>query len=443
MSLRDGRVVYARDAQRSFFPASNMKLLTTAVALDLLGTDYRWRTSVFAETGPDADGAIVGDIFLYGRGAPDLNEDSLVQLAKRLYERGVRQVRGDVVGDESFFSGDQLGAGWLWNDIQWYFGAEVSALTVNANESKLIITPASSVNQPANVKVVPENSFASINEAVTVENDKLTAIGIKRGLSDNVVRVWGEVPLKSSGLSARLSVHRPAMWAENLFLKKLKENGINVKGKIRTIDAQDRQAGKGFDLQKAVEIAFVESQPLSEIVRKTNKESWNLGAELLLRTIGKQFGDTAPDSDPKKMKIRGDDEAGVAVLKKWLDEKGIPTSGLSLYDGSGLSRLNLVTPEAFARLLVFMNKHPHSKVFKDSLPIAGQDGTLSVRFRNSAAKGRVFAKTGTLQHISALSGYVIAVSGDFFAFSIICNDETLTEDSNATLDSITSLLATQ
>lgn len=440
VNVKDGSIVYARDAQKSFSPASNMKLITTAAALDLLRADYRWRTSVFVENAPDAEGNVTGDIVLYGRGAVDLDSDSIARLADEVYKRGVRRIRGDVVGDESFFRADALGEGWLWNDAQWFFGAEASALSVNSNEVKVVIKP-TAFNQIADTKFEPQNQYLKLtNETKTIESGKVISIGIHRGLSDNNVRVWGNIPAKSNGLNARLSVHKPALWAAQLFRDALKAKGISVETNIRLLDTQDRQAGKSFDLEKATELAFVKSKPLGEILRKVNKDSWNLAAELMLRTLGQKFGDTAPDSNPQKMAVRGVDGAGVAVLKKWLGDKNIPTNNLSLHDGSGLSRLNLVTPETMVRLLVFMSQHQDAQVFKDSLPIAGQDGTLSNRFSNSSAKGRIYAKTGTLLHISALSGYAITPNGETLAFSIICNDETQPEDGNAVIDEIAVLL---
>lgn len=439
ISLKDNRVVYSRDAQKSFSPASNMKLVTTAAALDLLGADYRWRTSVFTENAPDAEGNI-SDIILYGRGAIDLDSNALNHLADEVYKRGVRRVKGDVIGDESFFRGDALGEGWLWNDVQWYFGAEASALSVNHNEVKVIVKP-TTYNQAATATLEPENSYVRLNnETKTIESGNVISIGVHRGLSDNDVRLWGNVPAKSNGINARLSVYKPSLWAAQLFRDALKAKGISVGGNARSLDAKDRQAGKGLDLKNPTELTYVESAPLSEIVRRTNKESWNLAAELMLRTMGQKFGESAPDSSPQKMAVRGDDAAGFAVLKKWLGEKGIPTNGLSLHDGSGLSRLTLITPESMTRLLVFMNNHPSSQIYKDSLPIAGQDGTLSGRFRNSEARERIFAKTGTLLYISALSGYATTLKGETLVFSIICNDDTQTEDSTSLIDEIASQL---
>ncbi len=439
ISLKDGRMVYGRDAQKSFSPASNMKLITTAVALDLLGENYRWRTSVYSVSVPDKDGTINGDIFLYGRGAVDFDSNSITRLADELYKRGIRRVKGDVVGDESFFRGDALGQGWLWNDAQWFFGAEASALSVNENEIRVVVTPASP-GKTANARIEPETNYIQLNnETKTVEGGQIPSIGIHRGLSDNIIRIWGNVP-SGNGLNARLSVHKPSLWAARIFRDVLKTRGITIEGNIRNLDAQDKENGKGVNTTTANEVAFVESESLGEIVHRTNKESWNLAAELLLRTIGQKFGQSVPDPNPKKMAVRGDDNAGTAVIKKWFEDKGITTRGLSLHDGSGLSRLTLISPESITRLLVFMSKHTSFQVYKNSLPIAGKDGTLAYRFRNSSANGRVFAKTGTLTHISALSGYATSSNGEEFVFSILCNDETLPDDSNSVIDEITALI---
>ncbi|MDQ3820527.1 MAG: D-alanyl-D-alanine carboxypeptidase/D-alanyl-D-alanine-endopeptidase, partial [Acidobacteriota bacterium] len=213
MSLKDGRVLYARNADRTIAPASNMKVYTTSVALDLLGADYRWRTSVYSESEPDKSGTISGDLTLYGRGAPDLSsgaerdeKSSLDELADKLYQRGVRHVRGDVVGDESYFRGDPLGDGWLWDDVQWYFGAEVSALTINDNAVSVSVIPSNKSGEAAEVKLKPETSYVQIkNETSIAEKGAPASLGVTRGLSDNLVRVWGDFPSGGRGLTARLS----------------------------------------------------------------------------------------------------------------------------------------------------------------------------------------------------------------------------------------------
>lgn len=447
MSLKDGRVIYARNGDRQMSPASNMKIYTTVVALDTLGADYRWRTSVYAEAEPDKTGAIAGDLTLYGRGAPDLSsvaekdaaKSSLEQLADKLYERGLRRVRGNIVGDESYFRGDPLGDGWLWNDVQWYFGAEVSALTINDNALSVSVTPSNKAGEAAGIKLKPDTSYVQIrNEASTAERDKPATIGITRGLSDNVVRVWGDFPAGGSSVNARLSVHQPALWAAQLFRDELKKRGITVEGKTGTVDARDDDKEAKVNPDQQIELASLEGKTLGQIVKETNKESINLYAELILRTLGKERGATAPDKDPKSRRTRGDDEAGLAVVRQWLEQHGISTKPLALHDGSGLSRLDLVTPETTARLLAAAVQTRASEAFRDSLPVAGRDGTLKFRLR-SVGPGRILAKTGTLTYINSLSGYATTGDDEPLAFSIICNDETEIASSAKVIDEIAAL----
>lgn len=449
ISMRDGRVLYARNADKPITPASNMKVYTTAIALDLLGANYRWQTSVYASAPPDSGGTIAGDLVLYGRGAPDFSSEKtkdgpaqMAQLADALYRRGLRRVRGNLVGDESYFRGEPLGDGWLWNDVQWYFGAEVSALTVNDNEVTINIKPASKADTGVSVKVEPETDYVHIrDETNVVKKGEPATLGITRGLSDNEVRVWGDFPADSRGLSARLSIHQPALWAAVLFRRMLKERGIIVEGKAQVRDARTHAETDGFDPARAVELAAVTGKPLGEIIRSTNKESINLNAELILRTLGKERGATAPDPDPKRMRERGDDQAGLAVIRQWLERAGIATANLSLHDGSGLSRLDLITPEATARLLTSIAQRPAATAFRDSLPIAGRDGTLKFRLRGAAVAGRILAKTGTLTDINSLSGYAITADDEPLAFSIICNNETADASGTRPIDAIAALLA--
>src|SRR5439155_6151705 len=191
MSLNDGRVLYSRDADKPFTPASNMKVYTTAVALDVLGADYRWRTSVYANKQPDSNGVVEGDLTLYGRGAPDLiskskgDAPSLAKLADQLYQSGVREIRGQIIGDNSYFRGELFGLGWQWNDIQWYFGAEPSALSIDENSVEVTIAPAKQGSN-ASVVVNPNSSPVHLtNTTMTGPRDAATSIGIMRELSTN------------------------------------------------------------------------------------------------------------------------------------------------------------------------------------------------------------------------------------------------------------------
>ena len=446
VSLKDNRNVYERNADRLFTPASNMKLFPTAVALELLGADYRWRTSVYATATPDTAGTIKGDLVLYGRGAPDLvargandgESNSLDRLASNLFNSGVRHVTGNVIGDESYFRGELLGDGWQWNDIQWYYGAEASALSINNNETSVNVSP------PEKQAASPVIRVGDATGHVTIENrmivgkagDRMT-VGIQRGLSDNVVRVWGTFPAGSKGFGARLSVYNPARWAATLFLESLKAHGIRIDGNAQTRNAREAISSR-FDPTTAREIAFVSSKPLREIIKETNKGSINLYAELLLRTLGRERGALLPPPAPGP-KEPGDDETGLAVIKLWLNRSQVTTNGLALHDASGLSRLNLIKPRSFSALLAAMYKSSNNQVFRESLPVSGRDGTLGSRLKDYA--DRVSAKTGYLTYDTALSGYLTTAEGEVFAFSIICNDEAGRASSGRLIDQIVSLLA--
>jgi D-alanyl-D-alanine carboxypeptidase/D-alanyl-D-alanine-endopeptidase (penicillin-binding protein 4) len=440
MSLRDGRVWYSRDGDKLFTPASNMKIYTTAVALDLLGPDFRWRTSVYASTEPSPDGVIDGDVILYGRGAPDLDsKNGLPALADQLKQRGVRRVRGKIIGDESYFRGEQYGIGWQWNDLQWYYGAQPSALSVDENAAEVTLGPGSKSAGPASVVITPNDSHLELtNRATTGERDAATTIGIKRGLSNNELVVWGEFPIGGHAYSAFMSIHDPPLRAATVFKRLLNTRGIQVDGDVETRDFRTSESTR-FDPQRAIELANIESAPLAIIVRTTNKESNNLYAELIVRTLGKEKGTSAPDPDLPKNAARGDDEAGVAVVKKWLSDHGINAISLALHDGSGLSRLDLITPESAARLLSIAAQASWRQSFYDSLPVAGHDGTLQGRLINIT--GRIVAKTGSLTYDHSLSGYATTQSGNILAFSIICNDATGQTRPVKTIDAIASRIA--
>ncbi len=445
ISMVDGSIIYERNSDKLFTPASNMKIYTTGVALDLLGADYRWRTSVYADTQPDANGRVRGDLVLYGRGAPDLvtadkdeNRSSLAKLAEDIYARGVRSISGNIVGDESYFRGDSLGDGWQWTDLQWYFGAEASALSINGNEVDINFIPAGKVGASGEVRSSDTEGYVTLQNRMAVKDEQAQpTIGVHRGLSDNNIEVWGEFDPRAKGFGARLSVHQPALWAAKLFLRALKNRGIQVEGQTTSRDSR-MPPSQRFDPTRGVELAFTLSQPLSEIARQTNKESINLYAELILRTLGRERGGMAalPEAIGRE---RGDDESGLAVIRVWLSRAGIATERLALHDGSGLSRLDLVTPEASARLLVSLSGRAVAPVFKESLPVSGRDGTLAGRLKTIADK--VSAKTGSLTYDNSLSGYLTTSRSGPVAFSIMCNDQTGRADSIRLIDQIVTILA--
>jgi len=404
VSLKDGRILVARDSSKSFIPASVLKVITSTVALDKLGADFRWHTKLFTN-GTIEDYSIKGDLILYGQGAPDFDESGVDNLVQKLKEKGIKRITGDIIGDESYFKGDNLGNGWTWNEIQWYYGAEASALTINSNQAWIHLR---------NSKIISTSEFIKIKAEVQSDSSsEIDSIGVKRELGENSVYIWGE----GKNLDVRVAVQNPALWAAKILEKKLRKAGIEVKGKARSADWKSEDKLK---VENATEIASIQSKNLGEIVYKMNKYSLNLYAELILRTLGKRFGDEVPEQDPKMRKVRGDDEAGIKVIEKWLEERGIKIQeNESIKDGSGLSRLNLVTPETIVKVLIEATKIRDSKFFIDSLPIAGVDGTLRTRLIESS--GRIIAKTGSISLVKSLAGYV-KKKDEILVFAIFCNN---------------------
>ncbi len=418
ISLKDGRVVCAREGQKLFNLASTQKLLTSIVALDKLGADFRWKTSVFSNKQIEGD-TLNDDLILHGTGAPDFDENWLDALVNQLKNKGLKRIKGKLIGDESYFKGDKIGDGWAWNELQWYYGADASALTFNQNQAEITLK---------NGKPVSSTDYVKTSGEVN-PSQEIDGIGLKREINENLVYVWGN----GANLEVRVSVSKPATWAAKTFKEKLEKSGITIEGEVSETDWKN-----GADLTKAVELASIESATLGEIVRKMLKDSINLYAELILRTLGKKFGETAPDENPKIRKTRGDDLAGASVIKKWLTENNIATDEIKIHDGSGLSRLNFVTPEALGRALIFASQAKFADTFKNSLPIAGTDGTMRGRLKNLS--GKVLAKTGSITYVNALTGYAKA-ENETFVFVIITNNETRKNDSSSVIDSVVTVLA--
>jgi D-alanyl-D-alanine carboxypeptidase/D-alanyl-D-alanine-endopeptidase (penicillin-binding protein 4) len=423
VSLKDGRVIAARDAQKLFNPASVQKIITSIVALDKLGADFRWQTKIYAQNKLE-NGVLNGDLILYGEGAPDLTGEGIGNLVDQLKARGVQRVKGNIVGDESYFTGDTIGDGWAWNELQWYYGAEASALTVNKNLVNVSL-------QSGKPKIEPNTDLVELSGEVQPAQDEIESVGLKRGLGNNKIYVWGE----GRNLDVRVAVENPALWSARILKETLIKKGIAVEGDARSADWK---SGNKFNPANAGELASLESQTLGEIVRKMNKDSVNLYAELILRTLGRKFGTEAPDENPRVQKVRGDDGAGTAVIKKWLTENGVSFQETeSLRDGSGLSRLNFITPETLGRALVAGNQIKAAETFRNSLPVAGTDGTLRGRLGNFA--GRISAKTGSISYVNSLAGYA-KKTDETLAFVILCNNETRKADSSVLIDALAGLL---
>ena len=427
-SLDTGRVLFEENANKLLRPASNMKLYTIAAALDRLSPDYRFVTSVYATAKPDAAGLVHGDLTIYGRGDPSIAArfnagnyfKGIDDLAARIVAAGVKRVEGDLVGDETYFVGPQYGAGWEWEDLQWWYGAEVSALTVNDNALDLSIKPGAQVGAPAVVTTGPPDPLLTIvNKILTGARNSRREIMVYRGLGGDELEIRGSIPLDDRGYSGGLGISRPALLFCYLLRASLAQRGVTFSGKTRTLGpVLFAWAKPEIDSTGLVELTNLQSPPLSLVAANTLKPSQNLYTELVLRTLGKVSAAPATPANAN----RTSEEAGIEVVKLFLREAGITPSTLVLTDGSGLSRNDMITAAATLQLLTYMHRHRYAATFRDALPIAGVDGTLRNRFKGTPAENNLRAKTGTLSSASSLSGYVRDAAGEQLAFSIMVNN---------------------
>jgi serine-type D-Ala-D-Ala carboxypeptidase/endopeptidase (penicillin-binding protein 4) len=435
-SLDSGKILFEENAGKLLRPASNMKLYTVAAALDKLTPEYRFVTSVYAAARPNSSGVIRGNLTVFGRGDPTFaarfnNSDyfkGIDNLAARIVSAGVKRVEGDLVGDESYFIGPKYGSGWEWEDLTWYYGAEISSLTINDNALDLFIKPGSAVGQPALITTGPPDPLLTIvNKVTTGAKGEQRQLNIHRGLGENTVTIVGSIPLEDRGYTGAIGISHPALLFVYLLRTSLAQKGVVITGKSRTTGVVSQPSMPApapvtpatvTPAPVPVEIASLESQPFSVIAAQTLKPSQNLYTELILRTLGKV---TPPPPTMPPLR-QTSEELGIEAVKSFLKTIGIQADSLVLNDGSGLSRGDMITADATVQLLTFMNKHRYADVFRAALPIAGVDGTLRNRMKGTAAENNVRAKTGSLTGASSLGGYVTTAAGEKLAFAVIVNN---------------------
>lgn len=451
VSLDTGKIIFEQNAEKYFMPASNMKSFTVAAAMERLTPDFRFVTSVYAGAKPDSSGTVRGDLTIFGRGdpsfstaftrletsAPVVESDylkGLEALADKIVQSGVKRIEGGLVGDESYFNTDPIPSGWEWDDLQWYYGAEVSALTIDDNALDLSVKP-TSPGALALVQLMPGNSLMTIiNRTVTAPAGTERDLTIDKKLGQNVLEVSGKIPAGDKGYTGYIAVSRPALLFVTLLRRLLEQKGVTITGPVRAVSAKEKGYLATASTVSQVEITKLESPPLSVIAAKTMKPSQNLYTELILRALGEQ-------TDSAKNSQKTSEAKGIDTVQNFLNQVGIAPGSVLQYDGCGLSRHDLVTPAALVQLYGYMNQRPYAQAWRDSLPIGGVDGTLRRRFLKTAAANNVRAKTGTIDQVSALSGYLTTASGERLAFSILTNGISRESLRTSTIDEIVVLLA--
>jgi D-alanyl-D-alanine carboxypeptidase/D-alanyl-D-alanine-endopeptidase (penicillin-binding protein 4) len=441
VSLDNGKTVFEQNPQKLFSPASNSKLYTVALALDRLGADYRIKTSLYAKARPDEAGTLKGDLIVYGRGDPTLNArlhggdiyKALEPLVFALTNARVKRIAGDLVGDESYFRGPSLGSGWVWDDLEYYYGAEISALTINDNTLQATVKPGARLGAPCQLALLPATAWLTFsNRTETAEKGAPRKIHFYHPLCQNIIYVFGQMPIDDAGYANEVTIHNPAGLFVSFLKQALARQGIKVTGKARSMNWLDREL---LDRDSLVELGSVASLPLTDIAREVLKPSQNLYTDLLLAHVGEQ----ARTADTPAGETS--EELGIRELNKFLAVAGIKPGETIFEEGSGLSRDNLTTPNATVTLLQFMSRHKCAQVYLDALPIAGVDGTLKSRMKGTPAAGNVRAKTGTLRWANSMSGHVTTAAGERLVFSLMVNRYYESRPARGDLDTIGVLLA--
>jgi D-alanyl-D-alanine carboxypeptidase/D-alanyl-D-alanine-endopeptidase (penicillin-binding protein 4) len=471
----DGLSLYGLNENKLFTPASNVKLTTTAAVFALLPAETAtWTTFVVADGDVDSGGTLHGNLILLGVGDPTLSARHypyqepevaaaaaaqpsaetppgaaptappkpnpmtvLNLLAQQVEESGVRTVTGSLLGDDSFFLTEPYGQGWGWDDLQWAYGAPVSALTFNDNSVELALTPDASAPGMTTPAWTPDVDYYTLDNTMTpAPTGEPAHPGLERLPGAMMVRAWGTAP--AAGLHVNLAIEDPAQFMAEAFKEALLARGVTVTGaaeaRHKTSNGTTNFAAEREQPLKLAPAALTTvsapleghrvlgahiSVPIAEDIAITNKTSQNLHAELMLRLLGK-----VESSD-------GSFEQGARVVRQFLVNAGIDDGDFYLVDGSGMSPDDRIAPRAFTRLLAYASRQAWGPAWRATLPVAGVDGTLEGRFKKSPLTGKMWAKTGTLNEVNALSGYLTAASGRTLAFSILVNGRRPGSDAEA------------
>jgi serine-type D-Ala-D-Ala carboxypeptidase/endopeptidase (penicillin-binding protein 4) len=450
-----GEVLYELNSDHYFMPASNAKLFTTALALSTLGAGFQFRTTLESAAQITADGKLAGDLVLVGRGDPDLSnrqfpyqlkterngpvEKILGELADSAVSKGLKEVDGDIIADDSYFPYDPYPEGWSIGDIFFEYGAPVSAISFNDNTVLVQVAPGASAGDPATMQVQPAAALENITAQITTAPPGGHAyFSVAREPGPNFLSIRGTIPVGQAPAQLELAMTAPAETAALALKQSLEQRGVKVTGAVRAVHAPPPETSddSGFSPPPPLPqpsaagpnsfvLAEHLSPPLIESIRLTNKVSQNLHAELLLRAVAREktgFGST---------------EAGLKIEQEFLRTAGVPNGDVDFSDGSGLGRDDLVTPRAVVALLRYAATQPWGAEFKSTLPVAGVDGTLESRMKLITGPALIEAKTGSLEHVHAMSGYATTYGGEELVFSIFANnDNQHGKDATETLDEI-------
>ncbi|HEX5751836.1 MAG TPA: D-alanyl-D-alanine carboxypeptidase/D-alanyl-D-alanine-endopeptidase [Archangium sp.] len=402
MSLDDGSVVFSHNADELLNPASNVKLVTSAAALSTLGPEYRYETEFLVES--ESDGLKAKTLYVRGKGDPSITTERLYGIVGELFHTGLREVQ-DIIVDDSWFDAERTPPGFDQEDSDRAYMAPTGALSLNWNAVGVYLRPGDTLGAKGVVEVEPQSDFFVVENTLTTGNARARRFSVASdaaGTQQKII-VRGQVPLGGAYMSVYKKIDNPPMYFGQTLKQMLNARGVKVKGKVKA----------GLTPSKAKLVYVSQSETFDLILKRLNKLSSNFVAETLLKTMGAEARG-APGSFAK----------GIDVVEDFLArEVGIPRGTYVMKNGSGLNDANRFSAAQFDRILRYMyERFPLAPEYLSSLGIAGKDGTLKYRFDGTEAVGRLRAKTGTLENVSALSGYVQAAGGEKFIFSMMVND---------------------
>ncbi|HYW36224.1 MAG TPA: D-alanyl-D-alanine carboxypeptidase/D-alanyl-D-alanine-endopeptidase [Balneolaceae bacterium] len=416
LTVRDttGQIIQSYHSNKLMRPASNLKLLTSATVLHVLGPNFRYRTAMYG-VGKKKGQVWQGNIIIRGRGDPSMSGlfydgdrlHVMQQFFDMLKSRGILKIDGDLIGNDSYFDKKAYPDGWDWDDLTYYYAVPINALSFNNNTVNLTVYANGAVGSTPSIEWFPfdTNYVNFVNEQVIKPRHTYYDEHYHRILGTNTIVLKSSLP-KGYVEREALAISNPPRYFMNTFKKYLQQGGIKVTGDCVINDSQHSWK-KSVYKKLGVHI----SPPLRKLVKHLNRKSDNFYAEMLLKTAAAE-----------KYKTQGTTNLGVSLAEKFANSVGIDTTKININDGSGMSSYDLISTNDLCKLLTAVRHRKIFKYFRNSLPIAGEDGTLKDRFRRQPLKGNIFAKTGYVSGVRAISGYLKTKNNKTLIFSLDTND---------------------
>lgn len=389
-------------------PASTMKLLTTATAVEMWGGDYRIKTPITYD-GYIQDGTLYGNLYIEGRGDPTFgsryvdNQNFMYRWARELRQAGIKRITGNVVGDASYFDGDALNPSWLWEDAGNYYAPGIFALSYADNTMNIVLQsgPVGSIATVLNTTPqVPEVEFENHIRCTHISYDGAFVHGVPYSNRRYLV---GSVPSNCQTFGVKGDLPNPPLILARDFVKVLNSSGIEVEGEATYLSE------KPIDATPRTLLFTYQSEPLAEIIRHANHESDNLYAEMLFRIFGSRY------SVPCTIHNSSD------FVREYWKNRGVSFRSAKILDGCGLAPQNTISPAMYVQLLKYMYGSKNKDIFLESLPCSGESGTLSSFLRDTPLHGKVCAKSGTIGGTKNYAGYIFLPDGRVWVFAVMVN----------------------